>query len=279
MRREIADRRLTEGSSFADSSELTSKTAALFSLMAEAVLDLAPPDTRRILSAGDSPFYEDTVLRRGIEVAFERLRRGQEPFDPDSALLRSRTVRPPSPTSDRADSRFFTINAAGRHIRVLRSLNEEDDWTASFLKQFQGALTEPDSRYGIIPATEAEVTTTRQALSLLARTLPRTYHSALSHLSFIAVAAGPDVFESASDRKRYRARSSSTTRHLPTPPGPPRQCCTSVSIKSSTTSRPPMPYTVLGTTYPRRSWYAPRGTTVLPGVSTARSRPHTFMST
>lgn len=97
MRREIADRRLTEGSSFADSSELTSKTAALFSLMAEAVLDLAPPDTRRILSAGDSPFYEDTVLRRGIEVAFERLRRGQEPFDPDSALLRSGTVRPPSP--------------------------------------------------------------------------------------------------------------------------------------------------------------------------------------
>jgi hypothetical protein len=87
MRREIADRRLTEGSSFADSSELTSKTAALFSLMAEAVLDLAPPDTRRILSAGDSPFYEDTVLRRGIEVAFERLRRGQEPFEVISARI------------------------------------------------------------------------------------------------------------------------------------------------------------------------------------------------
>jgi HEXXH motif-containing protein len=199
------DRGLTSRSGFAESAPLLAKVDATFSLAAEVAAGGRPDAGGYPLR--DAPLADDTVLRRALEL-FLHLMRSGDPRSGEAAELLARTdlAVPPGPRSDRPDPRFAPVRApGGRTVRVLTRLDPADEWTSRFLDIFRAGLTEPDSRYAVVPAEDGEVATIRAAVDLLERLLPGTAASVLSHLALVGVVAGPGAFESASDRKVPRA--------------------------------------------------------------------------
>ncbi|MGV4926073.1 hypothetical protein K2224_17085 [Streptomyces sp. BHT-5-2] len=200
------DRSIAQGSVFAESAPLLAKVEATFSLAAEIAGDW--PGARQLPFSSDGvPFSCDTMFRRELELFLHRMRQ-RDPQAKETAEFLARTdlAVPPGPGSAREDGRFIPLRVpGGRTVRMLSRIDDGDAWTAGFLEIFRKGLTEPDSRYGVVPATDGEASAVAEAVELLARVLPETTASVLSHLAFIGVVEGPGAFESASDRKVPRA--------------------------------------------------------------------------